>query len=109
MKKVTRYFTVFIVLLISAANVYAESYQVSKITHVYSTGSGDLGLKWVGSPRPGPCGGENYGWVKIPSTSSEAIKAMALSLYISGKPARIDTSGCNGAVEIVRTVYSPGG
>jgi hypothetical protein len=91
MKKITRVFTAFIDLLSSATNVHTETYQVVKITHVYSAEFGGLGLKWIGSPRPGPCGGENYGWVVIPPTSSETVKAMALNLYISGKVARIDT------------------
>lgn len=98
-----------LVLISSVSNVFAESYQVPKITNVYANATGSLGLKWSGSPRPGPCGGENYGWVVIPATSAETVKAMALSIYISGKPARIDTSGCSGAVEIVQVVYSPGG
>ena len=54
------------------------------------------------------CGGqENYGWVKIQSTANNALKDLAFSIYFNAKLARIDTRGCDGAHEIVTSLYSP--
>jgi hypothetical protein len=94
----------------SASMAYAAVYepQPSEITHISVGAGGEVFIKWNGSPSPGPCG-ENFGWVVIPPEASEAIKALALSIYFSGKPVRIDTSGCRGTVEVVGTLYSPSG
>jgi len=59
-------------------------------------------------PNPTRCGNSNS-WVLIPSGADESIKALAISLYLSGKPVRIDTNGCNGEYEAVGSLYSPGG
>lgn len=97
------------------AVVYAEptnKYNVKKITHVYTDNNGRVGIKWKNSPRPGPCaasGQTNHGWVMIPASASDAQKALAISIYLKGKKARIDCSGCDGNYEIVRSLYSPGG
>lgn len=88
--------------------VHAATYNVPKLTHVYADASGRVLIKWAGSPSPGPCG-KNNGWVVIRSTADEALKALALSIYFSGRPARIDTSGCDGTNEAVGSLCSPGG
>ena len=88
--------------------VQATVYHIPKITHIFTDGSGRVGIKWNGSPNPGPCG-KNYGWVVFPPSAAKEQKALALALYMSGKPARVDTSGCLGKYEIVSTLYSPNG
>ena len=65
-------------------------------------------ISWEGAPRPGPCGGENYGWVLIQPRNNETLKALALSMYFSGKPAHITTSGCRGSFSIVIKLGAPG-
>ena len=87
----------------------AATYEAPALTHIHVDSGGVVHIKWAGSPRPGPCGGENFGWVVIPPTANEAMKALALSIYFGGKPARIDTSGCSGTYEIVVSLYSPSG
>ena len=115
MEHISRRITVFAVMLgfVCAAPVAnAGKYSVSKITHIYTNTDGAVGLKWTGSPRPGPCaasGSTNYGWVMIPPDASDAIKAAAMTTYFKGKKARIDTIGCYGNYEKVRSFYSPGG
>ncbi|MCI0426809.1 MAG: hypothetical protein L0Z46_02175 [Nitrospiraceae bacterium] len=93
--------------------VHAQPPYLDKIlTHISMNSDGTVFIKWTGSPRPSPTcsgGGDNFGWVKIRPTANEAIKALALSIYFSGKLARIDTSGCDGPYEIVTSLYSPGG
>jgi hypothetical protein len=97
-------------LMIALSSIASAAiYEVPGITHIAVGSAGEVYIKWAESPRPGPCGGENYGWVVIPPTANEALKALALSIYFSGKPARIDTSGCSGTYEIVVTLYSPSG
>jgi hypothetical protein len=86
----------------------AAQYDATRITNIVTNADGTMFIKWTGSPRPGSCG-ENFGWVKIRSTAHEAMKALALSIYFSGVPARIDTSGCDGAYEIVTALYTPSG
>jgi hypothetical protein len=88
--------------------VRAAQYSATRITHIATNADGTMFLKWEGSPRPGPCG-ENFGWVKIRPTAHETLKALALSIYFSGAPARIDTSGCDGTYEIVTSLYTPSG
>jgi hypothetical protein len=101
------------VMLVVASIAHAGNiYEVPAITHIAveaADAGGRMYIKWAGSPRPGPCGTENNGWVVILPTNNEALKSLALSLYFSGKPARIDTSGCSGPWEIVTIIYSPGG
>ena len=108
----TKFSTAAIVVVTLAfiiPTVYAADYETPQITHIAAGSGGEVYIKWAGSPRPGPCGGENFGWVVIPSSASEALKSLALSIYFSGKPARIHTSGCTGTNENVVTLYSPGG
>jgi hypothetical protein len=100
------------VMICFSSSVYAAKYNVTKITHIYTNTEGAVLIKWAGSPRPGPCvgpGETNYGWVAIPPTASDALKALAISLYLKGKRARIDTSGCYKRYEKVKSIYSPGG
>src|SRR5262245_49536887 len=77
------------------ALVNAAIYSPPRLTHVAASTDGSVYMKWSGSPNPGPCGA-NSGWVKIPATSDESIKALAFSIYFGGTPARVDTSGCDG-------------
>lgn len=99
-----------LLLLTSISVVQAESYAISEITHIYSNDDGSMGIKWAGSPRPSlTCGGENYGWAYIPSTAPNSMKSLAISIHIANKPATVVTSGCNGAYEIVKTLYTPSG
>jgi hypothetical protein len=67
-----------------------------------------LGRQTLACPIGGPQQ-NNYGWVAIPATANEALKALAISIYFGGHPARIDTSGCDGINESVSGLYSPGG
>jgi hypothetical protein len=97
----------FMVALSSIA--HAAQYVASAITSIAVGSAGEVYIRWAELPNPGPCPGNNNGWVVIPSTANEALKALALSLYFSGKPARIDTSGCSGVYEIVVILYSPSG
>jgi hypothetical protein len=98
--------TIAAIILTSVA--HAATYTVPRITHVYADSSGNVLIKWAGSPNPGPCG-TNNGWVTIQATANEALKTLAYTIYFSGKPARIDTSGCSGTREAVHSLYSPGG
>jgi hypothetical protein len=103
--------TLFVIALSSIA--HAGVYNAAAITSIGVGSSGEVYIRWEGLPDPAPpesgCSGENNHWVVIPSDASDALKSLALSLYFSGKPARIDTSGCRGAYETVITLYSPGG
>jgi len=89
--------------------VHAGSYTISKLTHIHTSASGKVSIKWQNSPNPGPCGGTNHGWVAIEPTADNALKSFVYTLYISAKPAVVTTSGCVGAQEIVTGIYSPGG
>jgi hypothetical protein len=86
----------------------AAKYNASSITAVAVGSGGEVYIRWVGLPNPGPCGNNN-GWVMIPSNAPEAMKSLAISLYFNAKPARVDTGGCVGAYESVTALYSPGG
>jgi hypothetical protein len=97
----------FIVVLSSIAQ--AAQYNASGITAIAAGSGGEVYIRWVGLPNPGPCSGNNNNWVVIPAAANETLKALALSLYFSSKPAMIETSGCSGAYENVNTLYSPGG
>src|SRR5262249_40246506 len=90
---------------------HAEIYEGKTLSHIGINSDGSIFIKWEGSPTPSPScgGGSNFGWVKIPAAANEAIKSLALSIYFSGKMARIDTSGCDGAYEVVVSLYSPTG
>lgn len=93
---------------------HAAIYQTTKITNVYSDPSGRVLIKWIGVPNPGPCG-VNNGWVAIRPSANAAVKALAYTIYFSGKPARIgtesvtSTANCDGPREVVKELYSPGG
>jgi len=113
--------TLAALLLISLpAMAHAAKYSAQALTNIYADPAGRVLIKWEESqshprpPNPGPCpiGGpqqNNYGWVAIPATANEALKALAISIYFGGHPARIDTSGCDGINESVSGLYSPGG
>jgi hypothetical protein len=95
----------------SSSIVHADPYPDKILTHISMNSDGTVFIKWAESPRPSPTcsgGGDNYGWVKILPAANEAIKALALSIYFSGKLAHIETSGCDGPYEIVTSLYSPG-
>jgi hypothetical protein len=100
----------------------AVEYNAPKITAISVGSHGEVYIRWDGLPDPGPCGGENNHWVVIPAAASDTIKSLALSLYFSGKAARIDTGAtqgtppaqqpagaCTGADENVTALYSPSG
>lgn len=97
----------FGVFSLSAA--HAGSYDVLKITHVYTDASGNMSLKWQGAPDPGPCGSPNYGWVSVMPSADPNFKAFVYMLHANELPAQIVTSGCNGTREIVSAIYSPDG
>jgi hypothetical protein len=115
----------FLALLLTAVPIdlsYAVIYNASKIIAISIGSHGEVYIRWDGLPDPGPCGGENYHWVEIPATASDTLKSLALSLYFSGKSARIDTAAiqgtppasqpagaCTGAYENVTFLYSPSG
>jgi hypothetical protein len=111
-------------LMFASLSAVAQVPQVAKVNpgHTYSNpggiktiavgASGEMYIKWPSLPFHGPCEttptDPSYGWVAIPS-SNEAMKALALSLYDSGRPVRIDMEGCLGNHEKVITLYSPTG
>jgi hypothetical protein len=108
MKKISKTsIFVFVLLFVTyqASVIHAASYYISKLTTVFSDANGRVLITWEGSPQPGPCG-TNYGFVAIRATANEALKALALSIFFSGRPARIDTSGCDGTYEVVVSLYS---
>jgi len=97
-------------------------YNAPKIITISVRSNGEVYIRWDTVPDPGACGGENNHWVVIPAAASDTLKSMALSLYFSGKPARVDTAAvagtppaqqpagaCTGAYENVTFLYSPGG
>lgn len=92
----------------SISAVEAASYSPPRLTHVVANSDGTVFIKWTGSPTPGPCGA-NSGWVKILPSANEALKSLAFSMYFSGVPARVDTSGCDGTYEVVGALYTPTG
>lgn len=94
--------------LASLSVAYAGNYTAPKITHIAVGHSGEVYLRFVGIPRPGPCGGENNNWVMVPS-ANEQMRGFAFSLFHNGKPIRVDTVGCSGPYETVSVLYSPGG
>jgi len=107
---------------LSTGAVHAVVYNTSKIISIDVNTLGEVYVRWDGLPDPGPCGGENYHWVVIPAGASDTLKSLALSLYFSGKSARIDTAAventpaaqqptgaCAGPYENVTSVYSPSG
>src|SRR5262245_35604886 len=97
------------VSLSSVVHADERSYPEKILTRIAMNSDGTVFIQWTNSPsRSCPGGEQNYGWVKILPTANEAIKALALSLYFSGKLARIDTSGCDGPYEIDTALYSPG-
>jgi hypothetical protein len=91
-----------------SSTVHAAEYDAPGIIAIAVGTGGEVYIRWVGLPNPGPCGNNN-GWVVIPGATNETLKALALSLYFSGKRARVDTSGCSGAYENVTIIYSPSG
>lgn len=108
MKLLTRAMMTIVTVTSLVTVSHAATYQAQNLSHVYADVSGRVLIKWSGSPNPGPCG-TNNGWVTIRSTANEALKTLAYTIYFSGKPVRIDTSGCDGGNEAVGSLYSPGG
>jgi len=98
----------FLFLVAFSSTVHAAVYDAPGIIAIAVGSGGEVYIRWAGLPNPGPCGSDNN-WVVIPSTANETLKALALSLYFSGKRARVDTSGCSGAYENVTIIYSPTG
>jgi hypothetical protein len=80
------------------------------ITGIMAAPGGQVYIKFAGVPNPGPCGGNNYGWVLIPSTANAAMKSLAESLYFNRKPVRVETLGCSssgaGPYELVNALYA---
>jgi hypothetical protein len=100
-------FTLLFVITLSST-AHAAVYTAPAITNIAVATGGEVYIRFAGLPNnPSPCGGNNNGWVMIPSTASDVMKSLALSIYFSGKPVRIETSGCNGAYELVTGLYSP--
>ena len=105
----------WILMLASSARIDAAVYNPPRIIAISVGAGGEVYMRFEGLPNnPSPCppphgGGNNNNWVMIPAAANETLKALALSLYFSGKPARTDTSGCSGAYENVIAVYSPSG
>ena len=91
------------------SNACAAVYNAAALTSISVSAGGEVFIRFDGIPDPGPCGGENNHWVVIPSAANEALKALAISLYFSSRPVRVDTSGCTGSDENVTTIYSPSG
>jgi hypothetical protein len=93
-------------------HAYADAiYNIPAIKAISTYAEGEVYIRWEGLPNPGPCGNNNN-WVVIPSTANEALKALALSVYFSGRPAQIHTAGCSGfdnRYESVKAIYSPEG
>jgi len=108
MKLISKAMTTAIAVISLVSVSYAGIYNVPKLSNIYAEETGRVLIKWSGSPNPGPCG-LNNGWVAIRSTAKEVLKTLAYNIYFSGKPARIDTKGCDGRWEIVTSLYSPGG
>ena len=108
MKLLSKAVTTVIAVISLVSGAYAGSYTVTNLSYIYSEENGRVLIKWSGSPNPGPCGANN-GWVTIRPTANESLKTLAYTIYFSGKPARIDTSGCDGRWEVVTSLYSPGG
>src|SRR5262249_1802825 len=80
-------------------------YDPQPITSIAAIGGGVyLALPCV-PPNPTRCGGSN-GFVLIPANADPSMKALAISLYLSGQRVRIDTNGCTGEYEAVGSVYS---
>ena len=102
-KKVITVFALIAVVSLSSV-AHAGRYNAQKITQYFAVNNGAVHITWAGAPRPSTCGGENWGMYYIPATSHEQLKDLALSLYLSGKRARIDTKGCQGASEIVTSI-----
>jgi hypothetical protein len=104
-----------VMMLASSSTIDAAVYNPPRIIAISVGAGGEVYMRFEGLPNnPSPCppphgGGNNNNWVMIPAAANETLKALALSLYFSGKPARIDTSGCTGAYENVIAVYSPSG
>src|SRR5712691_13421672 len=92
--------TVMVVLILSFIGAlpsiaHAATYNASGIIAIAVGSGGEVYIRWAGLPNPGPCG-VNNNWVMILPTGNETLKALVLSLYFSGKPALIATSGCSG-------------
>ncbi len=115
-------FLAFLLVAVQAELAHAVTYNASKIIAIAVGSHGEVYIRWDGLPDPGPCGGENNHWVVIPATASDTLKSLALSVYFSGKAARIDTAAiqgtappqqppgaCTGAYENVTVLYSPSG
>jgi len=82
---------------------------VGPITKIDVTGAGEVYIGWANLPNSTVCHGNNNGWVYIPATANEAVKALAISLYFTKQQIRVDTSGCTGGYENVSSLYSPSG
>jgi hypothetical protein len=113
MKRFSKIISVVVTVLLVVASspiAHAGEYNATAITYIAVFSDGEMFIRWAGDalPDPGPCGGENYHWAMIPATASDAMKSLALSIYFSGKPAQIRTSGCHGSDELVIQLYSPG-
>lgn len=88
---------------------YAEVYTTEKITNIFTDNDGRVGMKWNGSPMPGPCAAPdetNNGFVMVPTSASDAQKALALAIYMRERSAIIVTEGCDGKYESVKFLNS---
>ncbi len=99
--------TLFVVT--SSSIAHADNiYDAAALTAIAVGPGADIYIRFDGLLDPGPCG-ENNHWVMIPSTASDVMRSLVLSLYFSGKSTQIRTSGCNGSYEVVYQIYSPKG
>jgi hypothetical protein len=108
MRKFSKTVPVVLTLLamVSLASIAsAESYNATRITRIGTDADGAVYLIWEGDPPSETCGA-SFGWVVIAATANQAAKDLALSLFESGRSARIDTSGCEGTYERVSLLYS---
>ena len=81
-------------------------YKADSVTAIGVGSRGEVYLRFDGLPNPGPCGNNND-WVIIPTSASEAMKSLAISLYFTPRPISLTTNGCVGAYESVTLLYSP--
>ena len=77
------------------------------ITGIMASPGGDVYVRFTGLPNPSTtCGGNNWGWVVIPSTATASLKSLAEELYFNRRQVRVDTSGCSGPYEKVIALYA---
>ena len=99
--------------LVTSAAPYALAgdYVAPKISAIAAGSAGEVYVRFDGlpNPSPAPCNGQNNNWVAIPA-GNDALRALAFSIYFSGKPVQVETRGaCMGPYEQINAIYSPTG